>query len=150
MPVTVQFRRKRPIKILWLFPFLFTFLFTTAFTTEPPNTIAIRFLGEPSRSTSIGTSERNGVMYIPFRDLARIFKLDTHADREARKFEIHSDRYVITSAAGNPYVTVTDEKQTTNVVQLPVPAISIDDGVWTPVEYFIPILDFALTENVVF
>src|SRR3989442_5678595 len=149
MPAVAQFLRKHQFTTLWLFSLLVTFL-STSFRTEPHNTVAVRFLGEPSRSTSIGTSQRNGVIYVPLNDLARIFKLDTHADQEARKFEIHTDRYVITSTAGSPYVTVTDEKQTTNVVQLPVPATARDDGFWAPVEYFIPILDFALTENVVF
>jgi N-acetylmuramoyl-L-alanine amidase len=125
-------------------------LFLTASGTTPHKTVSVKFSGEPSRSTSIAAVQRNGIAYVLLSDLARVFRLDLHADAEADKFELRTDHYVITSTLANPYVTVTDEKQTTNVVQLPVPALPQDEGVLVPVEYFVPILDYALTENVVY
>jgi N-acetylmuramoyl-L-alanine amidase len=122
----------------------------TSFTTPPHQTVSVKFLGEPSRSTTISTSPVNGVLYVPLSDLASIFRLTARPDPEAQKIELRTEHYVITSSAANPYVTVTDEKQTTNVVQLPVPVLSQDGGFMIPIEYFTPILDYALTENVLY
>ena len=127
--------------------FILVLLFFTVQATAQ-NSLPVTFLQDSSRTTSIGTVLRNGVVYGSLDDLARTFIIDTYADIEAQKFELRTDGYTIKATADNPFIVVTDVQKNSNVVQLSSEVRYAAETYFVPLESFIPILDYISTEAI--
>ena len=123
-------------------------VFTTAVSAQ--NSLPVTFLQDSSRNMHIGIFIRIGVTYGSLDDLARVFTIDTYIDDEASKFELRTDAYSIKVSVDNPFITITDLQQNTNVVQLPANVRYAANAFFVPLESFIPILNYVLTETILY
>lgn len=103
------------------------------------NSMPVRFPGNPSKNSSIGTFVKNGVLYGSLNDLARIFNLRTYVNTETIKLEVSSEELTLKVTGNNPFVILYDKKENANLLQMPVPAINAANSFFVPLQSFIPI-----------
>jgi N-acetylmuramoyl-L-alanine amidase len=107
----------------------------------PQNSMPVRFAGDPSKNSSIGTFTKNGVIYGSLNDLARIFNLRTYINTETSKLEVASEELTLKVTGNNPFIILTDKKENANLLQLPVPAIFAANAFFVPLQPVIPIFN---------
>jgi len=112
--------------------------------------LEVRFVTSPERTTYIATVHRNTVIYGAINDLAAAFKLDIRNFASRRQVELQTSRYIIRVAADNPFIVVSDGKKHLSVEQLPILPIFAAKTLFVPLEFFIPVLDAVLDEEIVF
>lgn len=129
----------------------FTFFLLLAFaSSRAQNSLPVTFLNDSARSTSVGMFVRNGVTYGSLNNLARVFRMDMYSHPETEKLEFRTDAFIITVTADNPFVVIADIRNNGNVVQLPADVRFAANTFFVPVESFIPILDYIMTEDLAF
>jgi N-acetylmuramoyl-L-alanine amidase len=137
------------MKIFRYLTYAFLF-FIIATASDAQNSLPVIFLSDSTRNTSVGMFTRNGTSYGSLDDLARVFKMDTYNHSETQKLELRTDAFSITVTANNPFIVVADIRNAGNIVQLPVNVRYAAGTFFVPVESFIPILDYIMTEDIAF
>lgn len=112
--------------------------------------LEVRFVTSPERTTYIATLQRNAVIYGAINDLAAAFNLDVRNFAPRQQLELKTSRYTIRVTADNPFVVVSDGKKQLSVEQLPILPIFAAKTLFAPLEFFIPVLDAVLDEEIVF
>jgi len=136
----------KKLQLLYLFV-LFCAILNAGFLSAQ-NSMPVRFPGNPSRNSSIGTFTKNGVLYGSLNDLARIFSLRTYINTETIKLEVSSEDLTLKVTGNNPFVVLYDKKENANLLQMPVPAIYAANSFFIPLGSFIPIFKAVSADDI--
>lgn len=112
--------------------------------------LEVRFVTSPERTTYIAAVQRNDVVFGAINDIAAAFNLDIRNFAPRQQLELKTVRYTIRLAANNPFIVVSDGKKHLSVEQLPTLPIFAANTLFVPLEFFIPVLDAVLDEEIVF
>jgi N-acetylmuramoyl-L-alanine amidase len=120
------------------------FLFPPLVTALGENTMKVVFSDDPSRNTSIGVFERQGVTYLSLSDLTNVLRLNTFENTAARKLEIKLPSGRIKVSGDNPFLVLTDEGQRRSIHQLSADVVYAADAYFVPLVSFVPIFGSLL------
>ena len=125
-------------------------LFTHPAAVSGGNTMNVVFSDDPSRNTSVGVFERQGIMYVSLSDLTDVLRLSAYENTVAQKLEISLPSVRLKVSGANPFVVLTGEGRRTSVHQLPANILHAAGAFFVPLTSFLPILGSVLDAAITF
>ncbi|MBI5475349.1 MAG: N-acetylmuramoyl-L-alanine amidase [Ignavibacteriales bacterium] len=114
------------------------------------NSVQIEYIQKKSRNTQIGSFIKNDITYGSLNDLGYVLNLRLYTNQNSKKLELRNSEITIRVTAGNSFVVIVDNKENANLHQLPVNIIFAAGSFFAPLEYFIPLLKIAISEEIAF
>ena len=105
------------------------------------NTLSLVFENDPSRTVTVGSFERSGVVYGSLRDLAGGFSLGMYENKIANKLELSRGSVRLKVSGGNPFVTLTDQTGRRSTYQLPREVLHAAGAFFVPLDPFLPLFE---------
>ncbi|MBI3192846.1 MAG: N-acetylmuramoyl-L-alanine amidase [Ignavibacteriae bacterium] len=119
------------------------------FVAESQQSIRMQFLSEQNRSVEISAIQK-GATFSSAKSIADALRFGSRTVPESKQFEIQTKEYSLRLTAENPFVLISDVKNTTSMVQLPFEPTLKGNEIFVPVESFVKLLDDVTSETIIY
>jgi N-acetylmuramoyl-L-alanine amidase len=119
-------------------------------TQSQENTLRVEFDQDPSRATSIGALERQGIQYASVNDLARLFSVSAARYEQTGKLELRQPPFTVTLCPDNPFVVFRDQNRRETVYQLRHGVVYGAGSYYIPLDSFRPLFGTLLNSPVAY
>ncbi len=131
--------------------YLFVMMFIlTRMIGYSQSAIKLEFVNDLSKNKQIQALQKGKVMYGSLNDISSAFRLTSSTVNENQQFEFQAKEYKIRVTSGNPFVSITDAKSSTSILQLPYDVEYRNATFLVPVESFIDIFDDLTSDEMVY
>ncbi len=143
-------RRKKILQLFYLNCLVLCLLISLQMIGYSQGSIQLEFVNDLTRNKQIHALQKSKVAFASINDLASAFRFTSNPINENHQFEFQAKEYKVRVTSGNPFISITDAKNSTSIIQLPFDVEYSGSDYVVPVESFIDMFDDLTTEEMVY